>query len=58
MIIKSNRSDIAVKDNKRKTSLRIDTSVPTDNYKSVKEYKKKKGKYIDLKIEIEKNVAS
>ena len=47
--IKINRSDIVVKDYKRKTCL-LDMSVPTDNNISVKEYNKI-SKYKDLEIE-------
>ena len=42
-----------VKDYKRKTSLLIDMSIPTDNNISIKEYNKI-SKYRELEIEIEK----
>ena len=50
-----NRPDLVVKNDKRKTCLLIDMSVPTDNNISVKEYDKI-SKFKDLEIEIEKKI--
>ena len=51
--IKANRPDIVVKDEKKRTCLLIDMSIPTERNTSLKTMEKLT-KYKDLEIEIEK----